>query len=91
MNRSNLPFTRAVLRSPGGDAEFGPIAPGQLSSYQPVDEAYPFPYIEVHIGTATRVLQPVDFMDPPLEPGRYTYALSLSVEPLFLDVQLRRR
>lgn len=63
----------------GADIQYGSVAAGQDSAYQPVREAYSRPFVSIVVADGRELtFQPIDSVgETPLTPGRYTYMLSI--------------
>ena len=89
-NESAQAFERVIVRWPGLNQEFGPIASGASSDYRAVDFAHRYAYIEVHLANDTLILQTIDYVgESPLPGGRYTYALDVDSGGPFLQFSFR--
>lgn len=78
-NRSDQDFERVDVTFESGKVEYGPVPRGGVSEYRWVGEAYRYARVDVVVkGRPPLILQPIDFVgETLLEPGRYTYALSI--------------
>ena len=66
------------VSAPFMSERFGSLAAGKTSRYHRVPRVYQFPYAEARFGGALINQQPRDFVgEEPLEPGSYTYELSV--------------
>lgn len=80
------------MRGPSMSERFGSLEAGKTSRYHGARRAYDFPYAEALLdGTVVRQ-QPRDFMGvEPIEPGTYTYELTLSSsQPYYLSARIVR-
>jgi len=78
------------VRAPGMSARYGSLAAGKTSRYHRVPHVYNFPYAEALLdGTLIRQM-PRDFVgEEPIEPGSYTYELTLrSRQPYHLQARI---
>lgn len=77
-NRSDRDFDRVVATFDPGRVDYGAVAKGATSDYRRIQQAYRYALVEVTAGGQTFRFHPIDFVgETPLEPGRYTYALSI--------------
>ena len=90
-NRSDRDFSQVTVTFPSDKVEYGPVARGAASEYRPVKKAYRYARLDVVAGGKTFDLQPIDYVgESLLQPGRYTYAVSIDAsdgsETLVLDL-----
>lgn len=89
-NNSSFAFERVDVVFPEGEVRYGAVPPHGETRYRRVETAYPFAYIVVLIGDEELITQPIDYVgETPLEPGRYTYALNVTIEG-HLTLELRK-
>ena len=80
-NNSSFAFDRVEAVFPEDAIEYGAIGAGDVSEYAQVSAAYRYAYIEVEIDGEELKIQPIDYVgETPLEPGRYTYQLNVTIE-----------
>lgn len=80
-NASSFPFERVDAVFPEDDVSFGAIGAHRSSEYRPVSTAYRYAYLEVQINGEELRIQPIDYVgEDPLDPGKYTYVLNVTVE-----------
>ena len=80
-NESSFRFESVDVVFPGDSVSYGAIPAHGQSEYHGVDRAYAYALIIVSVGGEELRIQPIDYVGTPqLEPGRYTYALNLSIE-----------
>jgi hypothetical protein len=80
-NLTAFPFARVNVQFPENAVNYGTVPAHGLTDYQRVSKAYRYAYIEVQVGGEERRIQPIDYVgERVLGPGRYTYALNLTVE-----------
>ena len=80
-NESSFPFESVDVVFPGDSVTYGTLPAHSQSAYHAVDRAYSYALIIVSVGGEELRIQPIDYVGvPQLEPGRYTYALNLSIE-----------
>lgn len=80
-NGSQVGFDDILVRV-GEPIEFGALAPGASSEYLPADGIYSYAYVEATRGDARYIFQPIDYTgEVPLQPGYYTYVLSVALDP----------
>jgi hypothetical protein len=91
-NASSVTFDEGVLYSHSDSIVFVDLEAGRTTPYKEVERAYPIATTQVTTGPDTTRLQVIDFVgEKPLEPGRYTYALSFFEEdPTRLILDLMR-
>ena len=78
-NASNAPFDSVLVDFSGQREFYGLIEAGEATGYRAVSKAYRCAYVEVHFADGRGVIQPIDYVgEKPLEPGRYTYRLTLN-------------
>ncbi|HUH33635.1 MAG TPA: hypothetical protein VLZ28_06750 [Daejeonella sp.] len=78
-NQSAYPFKNVVVNSYNEAKRYGVIQQGQNSVYMKFDVAYRYAYIKLTAGNKEFSWQPYDYVgETPLEPGKYTYSLSIS-------------
>ena len=88
-NRSSFAFDRVEVVFPEDAMNYGAINPGDVSRYANVSAAYRYAYIEVEIDGEELKIQPIDYVgETPLEAGRYTYTLNVTIEG-YLTLELR--
>lgn len=80
-NASSFPFERVDAVFPDDEVSFGAINPQGSSAYRRVSTAYRYAYIEVQIDGEELRIQPIDYVgEDPLDPGKYSYVLNVTVE-----------
>ena len=80
-NESSFAFESVDVVFPDDSVAYGALAAHSQSEYHAVTQAYSYALIIVTVGGEERRIQPIDYVGvPELEPGRYTYALNLSIE-----------
>ena len=80
-NESSFAFESVDVVFPGDSVAYGALAAHSQSEYHAVERAYSYALIIVSVGGEELRIQPIDYVgEPELEPGRYTYALNLSIE-----------
>ena len=93
-NDSAVTFDRVEVGFYNGPTfDYGLVRSGASSQYRtPRDRAYQYAKVVVTVGGERLVYQPVDFVgETPLEPGRFTYALSVTDEgDLSLEFEIDR-
>ena len=78
-NQSAYQFENVVVNTYNQPKSYGVIKQGQNSVYMKFDMAYRYAYIKLTAAEKELILQPIDFVgETPLEPGKYTYSLSIS-------------
>lgn len=88
-NNSSFAFDRVDVVFPEDEVSYGAVPAHFASGYHTVETAYRYAYIEVEIDGEELRIQPIDYVgEEPLEPGRYTYALNVTVEG-HLTLELR--
>jgi hypothetical protein len=66
------------VRAPFMSERYGSLSAGKTSRYHRVSRVYDYAYVEARLGGTLINQQPRDFVgEEPLEPGSYTYELSL--------------
>jgi hypothetical protein len=79
-NASNVTLSQATLFASAGPQTFRDLAPGETTPYVEVSKAYRIATTEIIVGVDTLRLQVIDFVgEEPLQPGRYTYVLVVTV------------
>jgi hypothetical protein len=80
-NASAFQFERVDAVFPEDEVSFGAIAAHRSSDYRRVSTAYRYAYLEVQINGEELRIQPIDYVgEDPLDPGKYTYVLNVTVE-----------
>jgi hypothetical protein len=80
-NTSAADFEAVVVRSLGPPVEFGAVAAGETSLYQPFGVAFGVAHVEVETTSGTLTFDPGDLAgEPPLPGGRYTYLIAIDPE-----------
>ena len=80
-NNSSLALTRVEVVVLENEVDYGSISAHGVSQYATVETAYRYAYIEVEVGGEVLKIQPIDYVgETPLESGRYTYELNVTVE-----------
>lgn len=80
-NNSSFAFERVDVVFPEDRVSYGAVAAHRTSGYHSVETAYRYAYIEVEIDGEELRIQPIDYVgESPLEAGRYTYALNVTIE-----------
>lgn len=81
-NGSGYDFESVLVGFPNQAAEYGAVRAGKSTGYRTVGEAYRYAYVEVVAAGRTLIGQPIDYVgEELLEPGRYTYELSVRTDP----------
>lgn len=76
---AGLTFSTATLFTTEGPLTYRDVGPGEFTPYVEVEKAYRIATTEVIVEADTLRLQVIDFVgEEPLEPGRYTYVLTVS-------------
>ena len=79
LNASSRTMEDVTVGFPDEQVFYGTLAPGAASGYRAVDRAYRYAYVRTIMDGDTVVLQPIDYVgETLLEPGYYTYRLSLA-------------
>lgn len=99
-NASEHDMRNINVSFPEGVVSYGDLISHAISDYQKVSKAYRYAYIETDIDSGKAVLQPIDFFgEEYIDPGRYTYSLSIygssgtsdGTEPVYyLSLELKR-
>src|SRR5688572_2256044 len=80
-NESSFAFASVDVVFPEDSVDYGTIAASRASEYRAVSKAYSYALIIVQVGGEERRLQPIDYVgETLLSPGRYTYALNMTIE-----------
>lgn len=80
-NASSFQFQRVDAVFPEDEVSFGAIGAHRSSEYRRVSTAYRYAYIEVQVSGEELRIQPIDYVgEDPLDPGKYTYVLNVTVE-----------
>lgn len=80
-NSSSYDMNMTKANFPEEEITYGRILSGRKSSFNEVEKAYRYAYIETTVNDIKLVLQPVDYVgESLLEPGLYTYRLSIDEE-----------
>jgi hypothetical protein len=88
-NRSDRDFDRVDATFDPEKVEYGAVAKGATSEYRTVKQAYRYALVEVTAGGQTFRFHPIDFVgETPLEPGRYTYALTIEPSDNTITIDL---
>lgn len=88
-NNSSFAFQRVDVVFPEDEVSYGAVPAHGATSYHSVETAYRYAYIEVQVDGEELIIQPIDYVgETPLEPGRYTYALNVTIEG-HLTLELR--
>lgn len=88
-NRSDRDFDRVVVTFDPGRVDYGAVAKGATSEYRRIQQAYRYALVEVTASGQTFRFHPIDFVgETPLEPGRYTYALSIEPSDNTITIDL---
>lgn len=75
----------------GSIVAYGRLGPGERSQYRAARGAYRYAYIEARVNGERFRLQPIDYVgETPLEPGNYTYRLSLDTAQHSIGLELER-
>lgn len=78
-NSSAVQYDSVLVDFPEQREFYGTIQSGESSEYRVVGMAYSYAYVELQFSGMRGVLQPVDFVgEETLEPGRYTYRLTVN-------------
>lgn len=85
-NVSETDFESVFVSFPQGDADFGEVAAGEITSYHELPGAYHYGYVEVVAEGDTLRMMPIDYVgEKPLEGGRYTFVLDIEGQNLDLE------
>jgi hypothetical protein len=88
-NRSDRDFDRVDATFDPEKVEYGAVAKGATSEYRTVKQAYRYALVEVTAGGQTSRFHPIDYVgETPLEPGRYTYALTIEPSDNTITIDL---
>ena len=80
-NESAFAFSSVDVVFPEDSVDYGIVAAHGASEYRPVSKAYSYALIIVQVGGEEMRLQPIDYVgESLLSPGRYTYALNVTIE-----------
>jgi hypothetical protein len=94
-NASSVSFDDITV-SVGVPIEFGALPAGGESTHLPANGIYSYAYIEATSSEGVFTYQPTDYVgETPLEPGYYTYGLSIMLDETgqqggWFDIQLFR-
>ena len=88
-NASTFDFT-AVTFNPGtSELKFARIAPGTVTNYVPVANAYRYGYLDLLIDGEHRTLQPIDYVGESfIGEGRFTYVITIDPATRYPNVAL---
>lgn len=92
-NASRYTLEAVSVGFPEVTQRYGNLAPGETSGYHSIPRAHSYAFVEALAGGTRVFQQPIDYMgEPYLEPGSYTYQLTLAspTEPYSLRTTLRR-
>lgn len=88
-NRSDRDFDRVVVTFDPGRVDYGAVVKGATSDYRRIQQAYRYALVEVTAGGQTFRFHPIDYVgETPLEPGRYTYALTIEPSDNTITIDL---
>ena len=77
-NSSEFELENIRVSFPDEEVSYGTLGSSEVSSYQEVNKAYRYAYIESEINGERAVLQPIDYVGEDfLDSGKYTYKLSV--------------
>ena len=88
-NESSLAFGDVEVTFPEDHVDYGAVGSRGVSEYRRVTKAYGYALIVVQVGGEELRIQPIDYVgESLLPPGRYTYALNVTIEGhLTLDLR----
>jgi hypothetical protein len=88
-NESSFAFGDVEVTFPENHVDYGVVAANGVSEYRRVTKAYGYALIVVQVGGEELRIQPIDYLgESLLPPGRYTYALNVTIEgQLTLDLR----
>ena len=82
-NSSSFELTSVKFRPGQPELKFARIQPGEVTSYAPVTDAYPYGYLEVVVDGARRIIQPIDYVgESYIGEGRFTYVITIDARTL---------
>lgn len=76
-NISEYGFCNVVLNPYNSETNLGIIEAGGNTCYRAFEVAYSYAYVQLFIGEDEFVIQPIDFMEFPLEAGKFTYEIDV--------------
>ena len=77
-NSSSFLLTAVTFQPGQPELKFARIEPGEATDYVPVNNAYPYGYLEVTVDGARRVIQPIDYVgESYIGEGRFTYVITI--------------
>jgi hypothetical protein len=75
-NTSAHDYTDVLVRTGGGEFNYGNIKPNENTVYHDFEYAYSYAYVRLKITDESFVIQPIDFVgEKKLESGNYTYEI----------------
>lgn len=86
-NASATDFATVSVSFPTEGTEYSDVEAGGTSDYRSFETAYRYAAIEISASGETFRLQPFDFFEEPLEPGRYTYVLGIEDGQVLLSIE----
>ena len=88
-NSSSFELTAVTFKPGRPEINAARIEPGAVTDYVRVDNAYRYGYLEVTVGGARRVIQPIDYVGESfIGEGRFTYSITIDASTLNPDVTL---
>lgn len=85
-NSSSYSMQNILVKFPDEEITYGDLSSGEESGFEVVTKAYRYAYIETIVDNKTVILQPTDYVgESLLEPGQYTYNLSIDQETFNSD------
>ncbi len=80
-NESSFAFGDVEVTFPEDHVDYGAVASHRASEYRRVEKAFGYALIVVQVGGEELRIQPIDYVgESLLPPGRYTYALNVTIE-----------
>ena len=90
-NASEFELTNVTFAPGSPRLEFARIAPGAVTEYQSVEDAYRYGYLDLLVGGERRRLQPVDYVgESVIGDGDFTYVITIDAATRYPAVELRR-
>ena len=78
-NSTGHDITDIFVSGPEDEHHYGDLQEGKKSTYKTYEKAYRYAFCTFMIGDSLFTIQPIDFVgESLLEPGKYTYRLTIS-------------
>ena len=86
-NISQEKFKDIVVNTSGGESLYETLQPNKKTKYAQYDSAFSYAYVKLKIKTEYYTIQPIDYFEPKLKDGKYTYNIGFKDGQLFMELE----